>query len=372
MKPSARMKSSALWREIWRDIHTGTAWTVIFTVLASALLTGLAATDLMMVSRLNQQAQHFRNVMANVHVVEAPQKIDPHACMALSHLAGVHSAVAVRNPEHQVSANALPSSNIRTYEATSGVEHIVRVPTFERATAAQSPGQMGVYLSQDVAQTLGASAGSTVRLDNEDITVLGVFPWSEDDGRRPGFAYSLFIPTAPTGLFDECWVDTWPMNPDLEPFMRGAVLPSDEPGQPVKLYSFNSSLGSSFNGQGLFYGRMTASTPFIIAVIAVLLGATSVWRRRLEFSSDLHAGVAQRDLITKFMWETAAWVGATVILSTPVMTWVILRNPTHDHHAMTLLATVHLVAGACGCLFGALAASLTIREKHLLRYFKNR
>lgn len=366
------MKPSGLWREVWRDIHTGTAWTVIFTVLASALLTGLAATDVLMVSRLNHQAQHFRNVMANVHVVEAPQKVDPHACMALSHLTGVHSAVAVRTPEHQVSANVLPSSNIRTYEATPGIDHIVRVPAFARATALQAPGQMGVYLSQDVAQTLGARAGSTVRLDNEDVTVLGVFPWSEDDGRRPGFAYSLFTPVPPTGLFDECWVDTWPMNPDLEPLMRGAVLPSDEPGQPVKLYSFNSSLGSSFNGQGLFYGRMTAWTPFIITVIAVLLGAASVWRRRLEFSSDLHAGVSKRDLITKYMWETTAWVGATLILAAPILTYIILRNPTHDHPAMTALVASHLLCAANGALLGALAATLTIRERHLLRYFKNR
>lgn len=366
------MRSAALWREIWRDIHTGTAWTIIFTILASALLMGLTAIDIVMVSRLNQQAQHYRNVMANVQVVEAPQKIDPHACMALSHLVGVHAAVAVRSPEHQVSATVLPSSNIRTYEATPGIDRILRVPDFERATAQHSPEQTGVYLSQDVAQTLGTHAGHTVRLDNQDVTVLGVFPWSEDDGRRPGFAYSLFSPTPPTGVFDECWVDVWPMNPNLEPLIRGAVLPSDEPGQPVKLYSFNSSLGSTFNGQAMFYGRMSAWTPFIITAFALLLGAASVWRRRLEFSSDLHAGVSKRDLITKFMWETGVWVGATVILAAPILTYIILRNPTHDQNAMMTLATTHLVCASTSALLGALAATLTIREKHLLRYFKNR
>lgn len=366
------MRTAALWREIWRDIHTGTAWTLMFTVLASALLTGLAAADVLLVGRLNHQAQHFRDVMANVHVVEAPEKVDPHACIALSRVAGVHSAVAVRNPAHQVSANVLPSSTIRTYEATPGVDRILRVPAFERTTPVQALGQMGVYLSQDVAQTLGAGAGRMVRLDDDDVMVLGVFPWSEDDGRRPGFAYSMFTPVAPTGLFDECWVDTWPMNPELEPLMRGAVLPSDDPGQPIKVYPFNSSLGSTFDGQGLFFGRMSAWTPFLTSFIAVLLGAVSVWRRRLEFSSDLHAGVARGDLVTKFMWETAAWVGATLILAGPVMTGIILRSPAHDHYAMMALAATHLVCAATGALLGALAATVTIREKHLLRYFKNR
>lgn len=366
------MKSSALWREIWRDIHTGTAWTVIFTVLATALLLGLTVTDLLTVTRLNQQAQYYRTVMANVQVVEAPQKIDPHACMALNHLAGVQVSVAVRNPEHQVSANVLPSSTIRTYEATPGVEHILRVPPYERTSAVQAPRQVGVYLSQGVAETLGARRGNTVRLDDKEVTALGVFPWSEEDGRRLGFTYSLFLPTPPIGLFDECWVDVWPMNPDLEPLLRGTALPSKESSQPVKLYSFNSTLGSTFDGQALFYGRMSAWTPFLIIAIAFLLGAASIWRRRLEISSDLHAGVSRLDLTTKHVWETAAWVSAMLILSAPILMWIILRNPAQDHTVMWKLATIHLACATSASLIGALTTTLSIREKHLLRYFKKR
>lgn len=366
------MRASALWREVWRDIHTGTAWTIIFTLLSSIVMTGVAAMDVLVVSRLNAQAHHFRSVMASVLVLEAPQKIDPAACMALSTQPGVHSAVALRSPQRQASANVLPSSSIRTYEATPGIEKMLRVPHHELATPADVPSQTGVFLSQTVAQTLGASGGSVVRLNDQDVPVLGVFPWAEDDGRRPGFAYSLFAAVPPTGVFDECWVDTWPMDSNLEPLIRASLLPSDDHGMPAKLYPFNSSLGTSFNGQALLFGRFTVLAPWVILATGLLLGAASVWRRRLEFSSDLHAGVARRDLVAKFMGETAAWVGATLILALPVMSWLILRNPAFDQSSMWLLAGVHLTTAACSALLGALGSALLIREKHLLRYFKHR
>lgn len=93
------MKPSALRREIWRDISTGTAWNVIFAIIASVLLTGLAAGNILLVSRINAQS-----------------------CLVFSQQPEVHAIVAVRSPEKQLSAAALPSSSIRTYEATPGID----------------------------------------------------------------------------------------------------------------------------------------------------------------------------------------------------------------------------------------------------------
>lgn len=365
------MKPSALWREIWRDVASGTAWTILFTLLATLLLTGLTVVDLHMVTRLNQQAEEYRSVMANVQVLEAPGKVDPAACMALSYLPGVQAAGAIRTPQHQISANALPSSTIRTYEATPGVEKILRVlPT--HSPPGTNPSNVGVFLSQSVAETLGIPPNHTVRLDNEDTHILGVFPWPEEDGRRPGFAYSIFTPTPPIGNFDECWVDIWPLNPNLDTFIRSAAIPSDELGQPVKVYAFNSTLGSTFNGPALLHGRITALTPYLIVGIASILGAASVWRRRLEFSSDLHAGVSRRDLVAKYMWETGFWTVATLVLALPIISVIILRNPIQDQGAMWQLAFIHLSGATSTLLLSALLATLTIHEKHLLVYFKHR
>lgn len=367
------MKSSALRREIWRDISTGTAWSVIFTLIASVLLTGLAAADVLLVSRINAQAEHYRSSMASIMVMEAKGKINAHACLALSRQPGVHAVVAVRSPEKQVSADALPSSSIRTYESTPGVERILRIPVTERAGTDIAPEQVGAYVSQSVAETLALSPGERFSLGGQQTMTMGIFPWDEADGRRPGFAYSLFLPVPPRGSFDECWVETWPMNPALDSMIRGSVEAGENlPHLSPKLYPFNSSLGATFDGNGLFHDRLSAYAPWLVAVLGVLIGAASVWRRRLEISSDLHAGVARADILVKFMWESAIWVTATQILALPVMTWMVLRNPAADQGQMWMMVLLYLFLSAASCLIGAFLATLSVREKHLLSFFKNR
>lgn len=361
------MKSAALRREIWRDITTGTSWTLIFTLIASVCITGIAMTDILVVSQLTSKAQQYRHSMASVMVLEAPKSIDGKACMALARVAGVHSAAAVRSPEHQVSANAIPSSSIRTFEATTGIGALLRAHTATDTSR-------GIYLSEQVATALSAQPGAHRVFDNQDTFIAGVFPWPENDGRKPGYAYSMFIPTPPQGTFDECWIDTWPMNPALDALLRGTLIPKGNQADvaPTKLYAFNQSLGSSFDGTGLLRERLGAHAIWIITAVGIVIGAASVWRRRLEIASDLHAGVTRVDLLTKFAWETAVWVSSTLILALPILSWVILRNPTNDQHAMWALASMHLTVGALSCMIGALIAGLSVREKYLLTFFKHR
>lgn len=365
------MKNAALIREIWRDIYSGTAWTFIFTLVASTILTGIAAFDVLLVSRLNNQAHHFRHSMASIMVLESAGHIDPESCLALARLEGVHSALAIRKADRQLSASVLPSSHMRTYEANGNIQRMLRISPTDLASTEHTGGN-GVYLSVEAAKSIAALPGEQVSFTNGRAVILGVFPWSEDDGRRPGFAYSVFTPVAPVGHFDECWVDVWPMNPALDPLIRSAALPTTDSENPTRLAPLNSSFGASFDGISLFDSRLSALGPWAVAAGGTLIGWISVWRRRLEISSDLHAGVRRADLMVKFGWKTAAWLLLTTGFSLPVLSWMILRNPLNDQSAMWVLSLHYVIIMVCASFLGSFLATLMVKEKHLLRFFKHR
>lgn len=366
------MKNSALLREIWRDIRSGTAWTVIFSFLSSIILMGLAVADLTFLSRLNNQATYLRNSMASVTVLEAPGHINPNACLALTRYEGVKSVVAIRSAQSPLTPSALPSTPIRTFEATGDIPSMLRMSTSRLAPSQTLPDRSGVYLVEGVADTLGQKPGDSLELTTASTKVIGVFPWKEDDGRRPGFAYSLFAPVPPSGAFDECWVDIWPMTPAFEPLIRSTASANHKTNENPKLYPFNSSFGTSFDGNALFHNRLSAWAPWGVVVAGVALGWVSVWRRRLEISSDIHAGVAKRDLFAKLGAESAAWIFSSIILSLPLMTWIIVRNPFADQASMWKLAGIYATLAAVSSFIGAAIATATVREKQLLRFFKQR
>lgn len=218
---------------------------------------------------------------------------------------------------------------------------------------------------------LSADVGGALALEQGNTTVRAVFPWDEHDGRRPGYAYSMFIPTTATGAFDECWIDMWPLNEHVNTLALTVIIPSgsNDPVQ-VEQYSLNPSLAAQFTGPQLYANRTTRYATVAAIGIAAALGAVSIWRRRLEVASDLHAGVTRTDMTVKLLIETALVACAAPLIASPAIVWIITANAVENHGAMWTLAAVTLMGTMGAALAGALAATALIRERRLFIYFK--
>lgn len=354
------MTWGALVREVWRDIATGTARAGVLSALFALLVCGPALVDCAQVVGIGAQAARFRASLASVRVIEAKGAIDGAACHALGRIPGVRAA-AVRAAETGVRAAALPASSIPLYEATPGIGAIVRAPGALTT---------GVLASEQVAAALGLRPGSALALTGGDAEVAGVYPWDEGDGRRPGFAYAIISPVPAQGVFDECWVESWPMSTAISPLARTAVIPDGEPE--VKEGAFNASLGASFDGDALLRGRLTRWAPLVSAVLGALVGAGGVWARRLEIASALHAGLSRADAFLIQTCEALAWTASGTVMALPTAAIVIAGAQSPGAPGVWAIVSLEAGAGLLAALLGAVAATCLVREKRLFAYFKHR
>lgn len=335
----------------------------MFGTMLAIVIAGLTFLDLHTITTLNTEAHQFRNSMASVTVLQAPGRIDGAACEALNQLPGSHAA-ALRTAAQPLTAAHLPGTTMQTYEATPSIGEVLR------ATMGV-PG--GIYLSRAVADQLGLGASSAIDLTAAQIPVTGIFDWDERDGRPPGYGYSLFVPTTAQRPFDECWLDTWPIDPQARARLNFTLLAATGDDQmPTKTYQLNTAHGVTLNGPELFRERPTRYVPVLIAVLSFALGFLAVRRRKLEVASDLHAGVPKADLALKHLLETASWAIVAVIVTIPVTTGSISANNPTDSPRLLALIGVYLATGLATPLLGTTAAVSLIREGHLNKYFKAR
>ncbi len=359
------MKIEALWREIWRDMTSGTAWIGIWTLLVALLLGGGLSLDLQVIARESGAAKEYQEAMASVRVIESYQGIDGATCRALGKLQGVNGAIAIRKATESVTPAALPSASLQTWEYTGEVEGVFDMTSYD-------PAASGIILAEQVAHTLNLAADDEIALKTGASTqVKGTYAWNEDDGRRTGYAYSALIPVLPHGRFDACWVKLWPLNPSVESLMRMTIIPlSDQ--QQVDTYSVNASLGSSFDGPHRYFGRITAPIAWILFAAALGIGALTVRRRRLELASDLHAGVSRTDLIMKLEAHATVIFFFAALLLFPLLVGVICRVPESDRFSLWIHVGLLACVSGVGLLLGTLIVAVTLREKKLFDYFKTR
>ena len=115
------MKLKAILREAWRNVTTGTAHVVAFTLLFTAATAGIAVLDLLAVRQITSAAYEYQNSGASVLTLVAEGRIDGVACAALSRLPGVRSAGALRAVNSDLIPAALPASGIPAFDVTPGV-----------------------------------------------------------------------------------------------------------------------------------------------------------------------------------------------------------------------------------------------------------
>ncbi|MDO5068359.1 MAG: hypothetical protein Q4D96_13865 [Propionibacteriaceae bacterium] len=358
------MRWAGLWREIARNITSGTTGVLLFGVLAVTLLGGIALSDLTMIRNLSQEAEQYRSSGAAVLILRSPGGVDGAACDALGRLPGVSAGALREAPERLVPA-ALPAAGLATHETTPGLPDLL-------GAAGRDVG--GVWLPESTAESLGVGAGGPLVFTTGTATVAGTYPWDEKDGRRPGYGYAVLVPGPAAGAFDECWATAWPAMPGLEALMRLSLSEGHDEEEPaaVERLQLNSTLGTRFDGPERFTARPTSLAPIWLGAAAVGLGFVAVRRRKLELASELHAGISRVDVAVKVLVETAAWGLPAALLIVTATSLVAGSAPVLDRAALLTHGALFGVIALLGTMLGASLALLVTREAHLNRYFKTR
>lgn len=362
------MKISALATEAMLDIAAGTTRVVLFATVLALAVAVLGGADIATIASIEQQASQYRLSGGTTLVYRAKAGIDGAACDSLRRTPGVVAAGAIRQRDTPEVAATLPSQSIPTFDVSSGFGGF-------GALGGPYAGE-GVLVSADLSGTLGTAPGRTLPLASGTPRVGAVFSYPSD-GRLPGYGYSLLVPADHQKAFDECWVEAWPVTEALNALLPTALRPGAVPTgqantQGPRLQQLNSSLGTHFDGSGLFGGRVTRFAPELVLVIASGLGFSAVFRRRLELASARHSGVAPPAQALQMALESIVWALISLCLAVPAL--VLFAALVDAGPPITLWPVVGriVVVTVPAVVLGALVATLCVRERQLFRYFKSR
>ncbi|MFC8190042.1 hypothetical protein ACFUMH_00115 [Cellulomonas sp. NPDC057328] len=353
------MRVSSVLSEAWRDLVTGTTRAATLALVLAVGAGALAVLDARATVDVLRHAADFRAAGASTWVLEDRANVDGARCDGLTGVAGMRAG-AVRQGDG-LRARALPSSLLTVWEVTPGL--------LGAALGRPVDAGPGLWLSVDLAETLGVTAGGTLATTSGDARVAGTYTWP-DDGRARSLGYAVVAPVAATGTFDACWAHTWPPDADtaaLLHFTTGSATTS----QP-SLRQLNASLGEQMDVPGLLAARVTRWAPAAATVLGLALGWVGVRARRLQVAAALHARVPRAHLAWQLLVEAAGWVAVAAVVAAAACGWAAAAgNP--DPGGGVWLGALRTVGAGCGAaLLGTLTAAVTTRERHLFRYFKDR
>ena len=356
------MRLRSVVQEALRDINAGVAAVPLLAIIVASALLGGLLIDLLTIGQLIQRAEKFQMSGGSVMTVQAPGRIDPVACESLNQVAGVRAAGALPASREHLTPALLPRSRVDAYDVTASI------PTLLRSSGMSA----GIHISAGVASAVGARTGSETQfVGHGRAQVAGIYPWVETDGRRAGFGHTAMIPVSVTDPFDECWIDAWPTSPDTRMLLQLTTIPGDR-REPPLFGQLNTTMGARFDGAADFWERPTRWVPAASSILLFALGSFTIWRRRLEITSDLHAGVTKADMCLKQIIEATAWIVVGAALTAPIIVVFIGAFPHHDRPSLLLLSGASLLSGTAAALCGCLVALGLIRQNRFLAYFKNR
>lgn len=360
------MRFSSLVREACLNIASGVTRAGLFALVFALVMGALACAEVASVGALEQQATNYQRVGATTIIYKAPAQIDGASCDALRTVRGVRAAGAVRASALDLTALALPSTTIPTFDVS---------PHFAGFTALAASGQptTGVSLSAAAAATLSVKVGEKLALTEGSPIVRSIYQYPED-GRRAGMSYAILLPTDTRKPFDECWVEAWPQSDQIANLLPTTLISSGSPvaAGPPQVAQLNATLGIHFDGAALFSARISRFAAFAALACGFALGFMAVWIRRLELAAARHSGMRPAAQGAQMVLETASWVGIGLLFSVLAVVSVTAITPAVNAAALWMLGFHVLIGAAPATLLGALAATIVIREKALFRYFKNR
>jgi hypothetical protein len=355
------MRAREILSEAGRNVATGTTRALLFGLLLAAVGAGLAIVDARSIIAVERTAADFVDSGATIKVLVAKHMTDPAACEHLAAVAGVRAAGSLRESD-ALTLRAMIANPIPAYAVTPGLIGVLGGDPAARA---------GAWISRDLAQTLGVRPGQELATTTGTVTVAGTYAYP-DDGRDSRLAYAALLPEPATGTFDECWADVWPLSRSREQLLHSALTVDAVSTDPVTIGQLNTSRGTRFDGLADFADRPTRYALPGCALAGLLLGFVAVRVRKLEIAGALHLGESRGALLATLLVETAIWASAAFVLAACALAvGVVTRNPGAPLPVYLIDVRVP-AAAAVTTLTGALLALLSIRERHLFRYFKSR
>ncbi|MGR4010173.1 hypothetical protein [Leucobacter sp. 1207-22] len=379
------MRPQAVLREATRDVSTGTSKFLLYFLVYLALLGLLTAHEVTSVSASIDSAQKFQQAGANVRIVSSAGRVDGAACVALADNYDV-SAAAVRQLPGQFRAATMRSVPLPQYVATPSIEGVLGVKRRDAGDGVRGSrvpggtgGAVGAHGESDTGVFVGSQVldqfGEGLRMlagDPEELTIAGVYPYP-DDGRTPGYGFAVVIPE-PTSSepYDECWVKSWPELPEVNGLLHSVVIPSEKSdAASPDLSQLNTTLGRTFDGAAMFNNRMSRFDTYVALLTGATIGFFAVRSRRLELASALHAGVGRGSLTFTQLLQQCVWI-ALASGVTFAATAVFASYYPDDAGSLLGIAARVIGLGAVGALAGVVGAAVTIRERALFVYFKQR
>lgn len=380
----------AIWREACRNLLTGTSRTVALTLVLAACMIGAITVDWLQIRNLESNAAAWVSAGASTYVITAPGHIDGQTCSRLQAVDGVLAAGAFRSVDTRTVLAAFPSTGVPTYQTTPNAVTVFDIASNGlHADGASSSARglgdgMGIVLSREAADLIGADVGDRLALaDGRQTTVTAVYDYP-DDGRASGYGYAALEPVPENGMFDSCMVAAWPIPDDFDALLRytvGDAEPSaaadvneSDSSQSVDatISQLNATLGTVPPSASSFRHRSTGMAFIVVTVVALLAAGASAWSRRVELASALHAGYRRIALITQLTMETTAICCAGMMLSLPLAAYAVTTSQPGDRLAMVAALVRIAVSVDIGALVGIILVAAGVRERLLFRFFKER
>ena len=354
------MRFASIISEVRRDVTSGTARMSVGFMVLTALILAFALADLLTISSLQRQARDFVTAGSATRALGAVGSIDGAGCEVLGTVASVQAAgaIALGTP---LRLQAMPSVSLQTYRVTPGFAGILGI--FQ-----PQPG--GVWMDDGLASVLGAHVGDRFTTSTGSVTVGGIYSWPQD-GRDQRLAFAVLLPQPAIGLFDECWLLSWPVVEANDILLRTSqvIAPDSSPGIITQI---NKTLGTSLDAHQLFTARITRWVAPVLMLMGLALGFVFGYVRRLEYASALHAGQSKADQLLTCALETTAWaLPATAAALVTLWAATVAMSLQDIPNTLAVVTRGPLVAFACS-LLGNLAACALAREQDLFRLFKNR
>lgn len=356
------MKTSTwIWQEVARNIRSNTSKALVMVPVALAAVLLVTNYSLLDLRHKVEQAIQFQESGAAITYLAATGNVSPGQCLALNRVSGVRAAGAIRKLNSSTVASVLPGAPLDTYEVT---------PEFTEILSNDVSSGAGVAASEAVGQALGLAAGSVIPTDRGNLRVASEFAYPQD-GRRSGLGWAILIPTNSQTLFDECWVSTWPLNPDIKNILL-TVVQNPQDLKDLEVAQLNTRFGEVPDTNIRFPDRISTGAPLLALILGFLIGTFAYRLRRLELAANRHAGLSTKHLLQIALGESLAWIGPAVFAG--VMTGLIVGQGLAwaDSAPLVIEAGKITAAWFLGALGGVISTVAAIHETQFYKHFKER